>query len=93
MKIEVEALFHTVADLSPEERELYYRVHRIEAELRAEVEQLLRFDGSNTLTGQVSCFAQQILEDKCGRVGRQSLRAIPAPATDRGWGHGSGLPG
>jgi serine/threonine protein kinase len=73
MKNEVEALFHELADLSCEEREVYYRDHRIGDELRAEVEQLLNFDGGNTLTAQVSSFAQQILQtppaasaDRCG---------------------------
>ena len=39
-------LFHEMADRSPSEREAYYAQWQVPAAVRAEVESLLRFDGS-----------------------------------------------
>src|SRR5689334_864249 len=63
MTRETEAMFHTLADLSPAERELYLREHEIDAEVRAEVEELLRLDGAagNFLTACVAESAEQML--------------------------------
>src|SRR5215467_13958990 len=81
MKKEVEALFHKLADLTPEQREVYYIDHRVNADLRAEVEQLLSFDGGETLTANVSSFAQEILDTNSGasadgRCGPYRLRQL-----------------
>lgn len=77
MKQEVEALFHELADLSPELREVYYRDHRVDADLRSEVEQLLSFDCGETLWAFVAPFTQQMLhgeaEAEDGRYGPYRL--------------------
>ena len=44
MNRDAEILFHELADLSPAERESYLRERQISADVRDEVETLLRFD-------------------------------------------------
>lgn len=64
MNSEVRLLFHEVADLSPAERERFFRSRSVTAELRAEVESLLAFDDSSELqplTGLVGRTAQEVL--------------------------------
>lgn len=51
MKPELSALFESVADLSPGERDAYYQQHGVAAELRAEVESLLVYDQQQTQPG------------------------------------------
>ncbi|HUB80839.1 MAG TPA: serine/threonine-protein kinase [Bryobacteraceae bacterium] len=47
MRDEVPILFREVADLAPAERERYFEQHGVPAELRNEVESLLRFDSAD----------------------------------------------
>ncbi len=44
MDHQAETLFHALVELSPGEREAYFRAHTVPSELRSEVEALLRFD-------------------------------------------------
>src|SRR5215471_12645266 len=64
MNQEVQSLFHLLADLAPQEREAYCREHHIPVELRAEVENLLRFDSESPddLTAYVADSARELLE-------------------------------
>jgi tetratricopeptide (TPR) repeat protein len=63
MNSAVRLLFHELADLSPPERERFFRERRIGPELRAEVESLLRFDSTKVecLTDRVSNAADEVL--------------------------------
>jgi serine/threonine protein kinase len=64
MNGEAELLFHELADLSPAQRENYFRERHVPPELRAEVEQLLHFDseGGYTLTNCVAASAERLLQ-------------------------------
>jgi tetratricopeptide (TPR) repeat protein/predicted Ser/Thr protein kinase len=57
------ALFHELADRSPAEREDHYVQWQVPAEVRAEVESLLRFDGTSghSLSGYVAAAAEDAL--------------------------------
>ncbi len=74
MNREAELLFHEVADLSPIQREGYFEERKVALDVRAEVEQLLHFDGTaSMLTGAVAAAAKQALaacgagqESQCG---------------------------
>ena len=78
MNREAESLFHDVADLSPSQRERYFLERQVSAELRHDVELLLRFDsGTNhSLTDCVAGSAEESLrsrheaeetrQDRCG---------------------------
>src|SRR6202035_2007914 len=46
MNSDVEQLFHELADRVAAERELYYDTHAVPAEIRTEVEVLLKFDAA-----------------------------------------------
>jgi len=63
MKLEVERLFHELADLSPEERLQYFANHHVDEETREELEALLEFDSgaSSFLLRDVSIAASQAL--------------------------------
>ncbi len=64
MKDEVRLLFHEVVDLSPERRESYFRERQIPADLHAEVEDLLRYAGTDhVLTESVATCAGQLLDE------------------------------
>jgi len=69
MRDEVPILFREVADLSEVERERYFELHGVVAELRAEVESLLRFDSPD---GQ--------LDDLIGGEAAAVLESRSAPA-------------
>jgi tRNA A-37 threonylcarbamoyl transferase component Bud32/tetratricopeptide (TPR) repeat protein len=64
MTREAEVLFHELADLSPAEREAYFRDRRVPAGVRDEVELLLRFDSENghVLTASVAGSAEELLQ-------------------------------
>jgi serine/threonine protein kinase len=76
MNRETEILFHEVADLSPAERENYFRAANVPAAIRDEVEKLLRFDTADgeSLTESVAECAGRLLDgapglsarDRCG---------------------------
>ena len=74
MTREAEALFHELADLQPPQRDLYLREHNIAPSVRAEVEDLLRFDKTenNSLTACVAKSAEPLLPPE------------PAPASSCG---------
>jgi len=65
MDREAIALFRELADRSPAEREEYCARHQVSAELRSEVESLLRFDGDavDSLRGSVASAADRVLHD------------------------------
>src|SRR5580704_4099820 len=76
MNRDAEILFHELADLSPGERESYLRERPIPADVRAEVEALLRFDlgVDHALTDNVAAYAEELLharfeEKEDGRCG------------------------
>jgi len=71
MRPETEVLFHELADLSPAGRAEFFRDHQVPADLRAEVETLLRFDtaGDHALTESIAAAAAQSLDT--GREGSQ----------------------
>ncbi len=70
MNRDVEILFHELADLSPEQRENYLRDRPLPSDVRAEVEELLRFDlgvelsMDGGLTGRVAAVAEQLLRTR-----------------------------
>ncbi|HSP69447.1 MAG TPA: serine/threonine-protein kinase, partial [Bryobacteraceae bacterium] len=76
MNRETETLFHQLVDLSPDQRESYFRERPIPADVRAEVEALLHFDSGSDhiLTESISSVAAQSLQtstaakegDRCG---------------------------
>src|SRR2546429_4127133 len=55
MNEDLKVLFHKLADLSPGQREAFYRQRHVPAAARAELESLLIFDetGDDSLTGLV----------------------------------------
>jgi serine/threonine protein kinase len=63
---DVEILFHELVDLSPEQRENYLRERQLPSEVRAEVEELLRFDPEvdHELTNNVAAYAEQLLRTR-----------------------------
>ena len=63
MHEEVRVLFHKLGDLSRSQREQYYAQQQVPESVRAELESLLRFDGTpgDTLTGVVGSAAEQFL--------------------------------
>lgn len=63
---DVEILFHELADLSPEQRENYLRERQLPSEVRAELEELLRFDlgVDHGLTNNVAACAEQLLKER-----------------------------
>src|SRR5438477_9551067 len=65
MTREAEILFHELADLSPVQRENYFRERQVPAGLRAEVVELLRFDSAShaSLTGYVAVSAKEVLNE------------------------------
>lgn len=66
MNRDVETLFHELADLTPEQRESYLRDRPLPSDVRAEVEELLRFDlgTDQSLTGRVAAVAEQLLRTR-----------------------------
>ena len=89
MRPEVEALFHELANRSADERAEFFRNHEVSADLRAEVETLLRFDaeGDHILTESIATAAAQSLNSEregiqCGpyrlmrAVGRGGMGAV-----------------
>jgi serine/threonine protein kinase len=50
MRARVEELFHEVADLSADHRALYFEEHGVDAETRREVETLLKFDSTASIS-------------------------------------------
>ncbi len=66
MNRDVEILFHQLADLSPEQREDYLRDRPLASDVRAEVEELLRFDlgVDQSLTGRVAAVAEELLRTR-----------------------------
>jgi tetratricopeptide (TPR) repeat protein/predicted Ser/Thr protein kinase len=82
MNREAEILFHELVDLSPDQREEYFRERVVPPDVRAEVEALLRFDSESDhmLTECVSSIAALTIQaspvtrdgDRCGpyRLGR-----------------------
>jgi serine/threonine protein kinase len=73
MNASLRGLFREVADISSGERERILAERRIPAELRAEVESLLRYDSASTesLTGRVSGAAQEVQRWGAGPVSRR----------------------
>ena len=63
MNEDLKVLFHKLADLSPGQREAFYRQRHVPAAARAELESLLIFDetGDDSLTGLVGSAAEQFL--------------------------------
>ena len=63
MNSEVRLLFHELVDLSPGDRERFWRERRIAPEVRAEIESLLSFDSTKVecLTDCVSDAAEEVL--------------------------------
>jgi tetratricopeptide (TPR) repeat protein len=83
MNRQAEILFHELADLSPGERESYFLERGVAAELRAEVEELLRFDatGGASLTESVAAGAERLLDlapetPACKRCGPYRLTTL-----------------
>jgi hypothetical protein len=90
MKLEVERLFHELADLSPEERLQYFANHHVDEETREDLEALLEFDSgaSSFLLRDVSIAASQALPQidpkgwRCGPyrllevIGRGGMGAV-----------------
>ena len=76
MQSEVESLFHELADLSPNQREAYFRDRSVPEDIRAQVEALLHFDSAadDSLTTPVAASAEQLLES---REGMEGLRCGP----------------
>ena len=74
---EAEELFHAVADLSPEQRAIFFEERATPGELRHEVEELLRFDSdaAAALTGCVAASAERVLEN--GQAARIDRRCGP----------------
>jgi tetratricopeptide (TPR) repeat protein len=75
MNSEVRLLFHELVDLSPGDRERFWRERQIAPEVRAEIESLLSFDSTKVecLTDCVSDAAEEVLRsadgpkpDSCG---------------------------
>jgi tetratricopeptide (TPR) repeat protein/predicted Ser/Thr protein kinase len=66
MDRQTEILFHELVDLSPDQRETYFRDRPVPPDARAEVEALLRFDSESdhVLTECVSSVAAQSLQTK-----------------------------
>jgi len=66
----VQLVFRDVADLPPAERERYFEERQVPADLRNEVESLLRFDVTyaGSLTDRVAVSAEQFLNAKSGAV-------------------------
>ncbi len=64
MTREAETLFHEVADLSPEQRDAFFRMANVPAAVREEVETLLLFDAAEgePLTESVANCAERLLE-------------------------------
>src|SRR6266567_1007193 len=63
MRDEVLALFRELADLSPDARARYFEEHRVDPDVRAEVESLLAFDApSGSLAGPVAREAKDLLQ-------------------------------
>ncbi|HYL39073.1 MAG TPA: protein kinase [Bryobacteraceae bacterium] len=60
---EAEDLFHELADLSPAQRQIYFDERQVPPEVRAEVEELLRFDvgSDHSLTESVAAGAEHLL--------------------------------
>src|SRR5436189_117116 len=63
MRDEVLALFRELADLSPEARARYFEEHRVDPDVRAEVESLLAFDApSGSLADPIAREAKGLLQ-------------------------------
>jgi tetratricopeptide (TPR) repeat protein len=64
MNPQAESLFHEVADLSPEQRDAFFRMANVPKAVREEVETLLHFDAaeSEPLTESVAKCAERLLE-------------------------------
>ena len=69
MRAEIEQLFHTLTDLSPDARAQYLAEHEIDSETRREVEALLAFDSgaSAFLAREVSIAASRALPQVEGK--------------------------
>ena len=65
MDDELRRLFHAVADLSPKERETYFREQQVPAEIQAELNSLLEFDSDSghLLTEPIVHCAEMLLEE------------------------------
>ena len=73
---DVQLLFETLADLTFEQRDSWYREHHIAADIRAEVEALLQFDAAPSvpLNHSIGAVARELLDthseprsgDRCG---------------------------
>src|SRR5262245_37371840 len=65
MRVEVETLFHEVAELSPEARTQYFVEHNVDEDTRREVEALLAYDSgaSSFLLRDVGIAASRALGD------------------------------
>src|SRR5215831_7183708 len=70
MNPEVQTLFHELADLTVEQREVYFQERRVTAQIRAEVEELLSYDheSGEELAACVASSAQVFLELSDGAV-------------------------
>jgi serine/threonine protein kinase len=78
MKVQVQRLFHELADLPPEARAGYFADHAVDEEVRREVEALLEFDsGASSFLlrdiGAAASLALPELEGKPGRCGPYRL--------------------
>lgn len=72
LRTEVISLFKELADLAPAARSAYYASRKVPAELRDEVESLLRFDRTGeSLTGHVAHAAEEAFEAN-GQVSNQT---------------------
>jgi serine/threonine protein kinase len=72
MKVEVEKLFHELADLPLEARARYFAEHAVDEEARQEVEALLEFDSgaSSFLVHDIGSAASRALPELEGKPGR-----------------------
>jgi len=76
MRDEVPSLFREVADLDAAERERYFERHEVPAELRTEVESLLRYDSSDAqLDDLIAGEAASVLEARAGSA--EGMRCGP----------------
>jgi eukaryotic-like serine/threonine-protein kinase len=81
MRARVQELFHELADLSPEARARYFDEHGIDDLTRRELEQLLAFDSSITMSleteiGQVAEHAMSSVEPDGMRCGPYRLESL-----------------
>ena len=84
MNLQVEEIFHEIADLSAEERAYYFERHGVEGATREEVEALLTFDlGSSASLARAVGHAAQNAIDRFEQAEPKGLRCGPYCLGDR----------